>query len=152
MLICRVDGLCESACAGELGNPGGVATYGFFICDEDGRPISKGSGVIGEGEGMDHMVAEYEAVLHALRHLVREKRTMEPVEVQNDNQQLVLEMKGEKEVGAGPYQIRYHQARELASQFVSVCFRRIDGELNWEADCLARKEYRRYLSEKRSII
>ncbi len=146
-LICKVDGLCEPADDGQLGNPGGVATYGFFICDEEGRPFAKGSGFIGEGEGMDHLVAEYEAALSALRYLLREKKTMEPVEVQNDNQQLVLEMRGEKKVGTGPYQSRYHEARKLTSQFTSICFKRIDGALNWEADCLAWKEYRRYLSK-----
>jgi ribonuclease HI len=129
-----------------------VATYGFFISDEEGRPIAKGSGVIGEGEEMNHMVAEYEAVLHALRHLLQEKRTTEPVDVQNDNQQLVLEMKGEKEVGTGAYRSRYREARKLTSEFTKICYKKIDGELNWEADCLAWKEYRRYLSEKRRII
>ncbi len=151
-LIAKVDGLCEPAHDGQLGNPGGVATYGFFICDEDGRPFAKGSGVIGEGKETDHLVAEYEAVLHALRYLLAKKVTTEPVEVQNDNQQLVLEMKGEKKVGTGSYQSKYDEAKKLTSHFASIRFKRIDGALNWEADCLAWKEYRRYLSEKRSII
>lgn len=151
-IVCKVDGLCEPAFEGGPQSPGGVATYGYFICYEDGRPIAKGSGVIGEGEGMDHMVAEYEAVVQALRYLLREKGILEPVEVHNDNQQLVLEMNGLKEVGKGPYVSRYDEARKLSSQFPRIHFERIDRELDWEADCLGWKEYRRYLSERRSLI
>jgi len=151
-LICKVDGLCEPADDGQLGNPGGVATYGFFICDEEGRPIAKDSGLVGEGAGMDNVVAEYEAVLQALRYVLREKRTKEQVEIQNDNQQLVLEMNGKRKVGPCRHESRYQEAKTLTSQFTRIHYRQIDGELNWEADCLAWKEYRKYLSEKRSII
>src|SRR3989442_1774914 len=44
-ILCKVDGLCESAFEGGPQNPGGVATYGYVICYEDGRLIAKGSGV-----------------------------------------------------------------------------------------------------------
>jgi len=151
-IICKVDGLCEPAYEGGPQNPGGVATYCYFICYEDGRPITKGSGVIGEGEGMDHMVAEYEAVVQALRYLLQENRTSDPVEVHNDNQQLWLEMKEEGRIGKGLHESRRDEARELTSRFGSIDYKLINGELNWQADCLAWKEYRRYMSEKRRII
>jgi len=151
-IICKTDGLCESAFDGGPQTPGGLATYGFFICDDEGRPIAKDSGVIGEGAEMNHMVAEYEAVLQALRYLLKEKRTKDPVVVQNDNQQLVLEMKGEREFGEGLHETRYYEAKRLTSQFRSICYTQVDREVIWEADCLTWKEYRRYLSEKNSLI
>lgn len=151
-IVCKVDGLCEPAFEGGPQNPGGVATYGYFICYEDGRPIAKGSDVVGEGEEMDHMVAEYEAVVQALRHLLHENRISESVEVHNDNQQLWLEMSGQREIGKGPYAARHNEARELTSRFTRISYKLIPSESNWEADCLAWKEYRRYLSERRSLI
>jgi ribonuclease HI len=151
-LICKVDGLCEPAYDGGPGNPGGVATYGFFICDEKERPIAKDSGLVGEGEGMDHMVAEYEAVLQALSYLLRGERTKESVEIQNDNQQLVLEMTGGRQVETGRHESRHYEAKKLTLQFARIHYKQVSGELNWAADCLAWKEYRRFLSERRSPI
>ncbi len=151
-IICKTDGLCESAFDGGPQTPGGVATYGFFICDDEGRPIAKDSGVIGEGAEMNHMVAEYEAVLQALGYLLQEKRTKEPVIVQNDNQQLVLEMKGEREFERGLHESRYYQAKRLTSLFASICYKKVDREIIWEADCLTWKEYRRYLSQRHRLI
>ncbi len=151
-IVCKTDGLCESVADSGPQNPGGVATWGFFICDEEGRPIAKDSGVIGKGVGMGHMVAEYEAVLQALSYLIREKRTKEQVVVQNDNQQLVLEMKGEKKFDGGLHESRYYEAKRLTSLFPSICYKQVDRELIWEADCLTWKEYRRFLSEQRSLI
>ncbi len=133
-------------------NPRGVATYGFIVSDQDGRPIGKGSGVVGEGEGIDHMVAEYEAVLHALRFLLEENRTQEPLEVQNDNEQLILELKGKKEIGTGSYQSRYFEAKKLASLFPEIEYCKISGDINWQADCLAWKEYRQYISRRNSVL
>jgi len=151
-IICKTDGLCESAFDGGPQNPRGVATYGFFICDEEGRPIAKDSGVVGEGGGMDHMVAEYEAVIQALRYLIREGRTKELVIVQNDNQQLILEMKGEKKIGRGSYETKYNEAKKLSSMFAEIRYKQITGESNWEADCLSWKEHRRYVSERNRLI
>ncbi len=141
-IVCKVDGLCEPAFEGGPQNPGGVATYGYFISFQDGRPITKGSGVIGEGEGMDHMVAEYESVVQALRYLLHENRTLEPVEICNDNQ----------EVGKGPYTSTYDEARKLSSAFSKIDYKLINRESIWEADCLAWKEYRQYLSKGRTPI
>ncbi len=101
---------------------------------------------------MDHLVAEYEAVVRALRYLLNEGKVSEPIEVNNDNEQLWREMKGLNEVGRGSYTSRYEEARELTSRFPKIDYKLINGESNWEADCLAWKEYRRYLSARRSFI
>jgi ribonuclease HI len=151
-IVCKTDGLCESAFDGGPQNPGGVATYGFFICNEEGRPIAKDSGVVGEGEGIDHMVAEYEAVLHALRYLLQNEMARESVAVQNDNQQLVLEVKGEREFESGLHESRYYEAKRLTSMFPSICYQQVDREVIWEADCLTWKEYRRYFSDRNRLI
>ena len=151
-IVCKTDGLCEIAVEGGSYNPGGVATYGFFICDGEGRPIAKDSGVVGQGEGIDHLVAEYEAVLQALRYLLRSDRTGQPVVVQNDNQQLILEMTGRREVRTARHESRYHEVWKLTSRFEKIRYEQISGDSNWEADCLSWKAYRQFLSDSRSII
>jgi len=59
------DGACEPV------NPGGVATWGFVIKDDDGDVLDAGHGVVGEGEGMTNNVAEYHALGHGLKALAK---------------------------------------------------------------------------------
>lgn len=59
------DGACEPV------NPGGVATWGFVIKDEDGDVLDAGHGVVGEGESMTNNVAEYCALGHGLKAVAK---------------------------------------------------------------------------------
>ena len=59
MIEILFDGLCEPV------NPGGMATFGFVII-QDETQIAEGSGLVGSGEGMTNNVAEYEAILSAI--------------------------------------------------------------------------------------
>ena len=143
MIVCFVDGLCEAIHEGELGNPGGIATFGFIIY-HNGSLVTGQLGHIGTGEGMDHMVAEYEALIHPLRYLFEHNVIGEDVEVRNDNQQLYLEMTGAttpQEVAKRPHFDRYKKAKELASHFADVQYSLIKGRTN-EADFLTKKAYK----------
>ena len=146
-IICIVDGLCERRHEGELGNPGGVATFGFVIRFQSGSKIAEESGFIGEGPEMDHVVAKYEALLRALRHLIGLKMTLLPVEVRSDSQQLVMEMKGQiirQKMEKRPHYPKYLEAQELASQFSSIEYTWIHGTEN-EADIFSKAAYQRIL-------
>ena len=125
-----------------------MATYGYWIKDEEGRVIGKDSGVIGEGEGMTHIVAEYEALIQLLTYLRQLNMTDQPLEIRSDNMQLVKQMKGEWKVRGGSYVTRYASAVKLAAEFASVTYSWIPGELNQEADELTRVAYRLFLHER----
>jgi ribonuclease HI len=74
--------------------------------------------------------------------------TNQPLEIRSDNMQLVKQMKGEWKVRGGSYVARYASAMKLISEFASVTFSWIPGELNQEADELTRVAYRRFLLER----
>ena len=134
-IVVYVDGLCEPV------NPGGTATYGYVIRNDDGRDIARKSGVVGKGPGMSNNVAEYAALCEALRYLIREKMTLLPVEIRSDSRLLVNQMKGEWKFHKGLYAQKYRDAKALATQFDRVKFRWIPREENKEADALSREAY-----------
>lgn len=148
MIICYVDGLCESAYEGGPQNPGGVATYGYRIEREDGSFLAEGSGVIGEGGGMTSVGAEYEALSQALSYLLNANITSEKVDVRSDNRQLVYQMKGDWKIRRGAYIAKYESAKALVSRFSQIDYTWIPRESNIEADELSRRAYRRYISER----
>ncbi len=50
-------------------NPGGTATYGIMIKDQDGTILVWEHGLVGKGSTMSNNVAEYAGVLHILKYL-----------------------------------------------------------------------------------
>src|ERR1039457_2050017 len=50
-------------------NPGGTATYGVVIKDQDGTILVREHSLVGEGSTMSNNVAEYAGVLHVLKYL-----------------------------------------------------------------------------------
>ena len=50
-------------------NPGGVATYGWRLLGPDGRVLAVNSGEVCRGPGATNNVAEWQALVFALRHL-----------------------------------------------------------------------------------
>ena len=50
-------------------NPGGTATYGVMIKDQDGTILVREHSLVGEGSTMSNNVAEYAGVLHVLKYL-----------------------------------------------------------------------------------
>jgi len=57
------DGACEPV------NPGGTATFGVIIRNQDGTVISEVHGLVGKGDAMSENVAEYAGVRHVLKYL-----------------------------------------------------------------------------------
>src|SRR5690242_19898939 len=60
LLTLYCDGLCEP-------NPGGWATWGWVAIDAAGEIVAQAHGDLGRGYGRTNNVAEYQAVVEALR-------------------------------------------------------------------------------------
>lgn len=60
VLVAFADGACEPV------NPGGTATFGVVVYDEDGREIAAECGVVAEGPGATNNVAEFAAAHRAM--------------------------------------------------------------------------------------
>ena len=81
------DGLCEP-------NPRGIATYGFAIYF-NGKSLHKGSGIIGRGKGMTNNVAEYTALLEALKWLQKHHTgKFEEITIKGDSNLVIQQMRG----------------------------------------------------------
>ena len=93
------DGLCEP-------NPGGLATYGFVIGEQQEeagwREIHRGKGIAAQGQGATNNVAEYTAAIQALRWLADEHHTGVSVALYSDSQLLVNQLSGKWRVKSAP--------------------------------------------------
>lgn len=57
---------CDGAC--EPKNPGGTGTWAYVMIDEVGNEVDRDSGSLGSNPSMTNNIAEYHAVLRALRY------------------------------------------------------------------------------------
>ncbi len=144
-IICFIDGLCEPAYPGGPANPGGVATFGYFVKDDQGRRLAARFGIVGAGEGMSNNVAEYTALIRTLFYLRKERKTEEVIEIRSDSKLVVEQMKGNWKARRGLYLEKSIQAKRLSAQFEHLTFKWIPREDNEKADSLSRKAYNQYL-------
>lgn len=128
---------CDGAC--EPVNPGGVSTWGF-IGFKERKPLYKSYGVVGEGEGMTNNVAEYHAVLHALRWAF--KGQFAQVDVYTDSRLVVQQVNGVWRVHSAHLKPLWEQCRK-AKEHVNYTLTWIPREQNEEADRLSRVAYRK---------
>ena len=82
-MIIYADGCCEPS------NPGGYACWGW-VAAEGGQEIASGSGCIGHGPSMTNNLAEYRAVIEALRWAY--KQGVQGVAVKTDSQLVVKQV------------------------------------------------------------
>jgi ribonuclease HI len=132
-----IDGLCEPI------NPGGTACIGFVI-KKDGVTIAEGSHVIGKGVGMTNNVAEYTALIYALREIKRLRLENELLTIRSDSQLLVNQMNRKWEVKAPLIKPLYKIAKDLANG-LNYQIEWIPREENEEADMLTRLAYEKSL-------
>ena len=135
MIIVNIDGLCEPV------NPGGIATYGYLICDADGSLIAKKSGYVGKGPLMSNNVAEYAALCESLDILLRRHLEDAAIMVRSDSKLVVNQMAGNWKFHKGLYKGNYEKAKLLATKFTRLSFQWIPREQNEEADQLTRDAY-----------
>jgi len=123
-------------------NPGGTATFGYAIRQDD-AVLTRSSGTVGSGPAMSNNVAEYAALCEALEFLLKRKLEVSPIEVRSDSRLVVYQMRGEWRSRKGLYHEKYLEAKRLIAHFSNLRFRWIPREQNEEADGLSREAYRR---------
>ncbi|MEM1573334.1 MAG: ribonuclease HI [Candidatus Methanomethylicaceae archaeon] len=141
MIIVFIDGLVEPI------NPGGVATYGFVIYNNETKLLEK-FGVIGKGPLMSNNLAEYYALYEALKFLIENKLNNEEIIVKSDSQLLVNQMNGLWKIKGGLYYPIYKKVSNFLKKFLNIKFIWIPREQNIEADLLSRKAYEEWLKKR----
>lgn len=132
---------CDGAC--EPQNPGGWATWAW-VAYVDGREVNRAYGCLGRGAGMSNNVAEYRAVLEALR---RAKRKGVSINLRTDSQLVVKQVLGEWAVKAAHLQAFRQEAATLLRDTRSV-MAWVPREENARADALSKLAYRQARKEE----
>ena len=115
------------------GNPG-EAGFGVFATDAKGVAVASLYGYIGRAT---NNVAEYQALIHALRYA--HARGAKRVFVRSDSQLVVRQMAGEYKVKHPDMQALHREAKALFDQFGEARIAHVPREENREADRLANR-------------
>ena len=92
-------------------NPGGTATYGVMIKDQDGTVLVWEHGFVGEGSAMSNNLAEYAGVLHVLKYL--RSRPPGRVIIHGDSKLVINQLNGKWRIRKGLYLSIAMEAKEL---------------------------------------
>jgi len=134
-LLIHIDG-------GSRGNPGD-AGFGVYVTDASGTERAALYGYIGVAT---NNVAEYQALLHALRYAIAEGATS--VRLFSDSELVVKQMDGRYKVKHQHMLPLHREARELMARLPDVRLTHVPREQNKEADRLANQA----LDEKASRL
>jgi ribonuclease HI len=141
MIFC--DGLCEPR------NPGGYACWAWIAYSPKGNRLREDSGCVGNGEEMTNNLAEYHAVLNALRY-TRSRLTMLSergmgVMVYSDSKLVIEQIKGSWRCNTPALQRLLADIESVMHFFadaaVPLKFEWIPREQNQAADQLTRLAY-----------
>ena len=130
---------------GSRGNPGPAAA-GFIIEGDDIPRVAHGEYI---GVATNN-VAEYSALLFALKHLrqeLGERSFLATIQVYSDSELLVRQMTGEYKIKQDELRKIVAQIREVMMSFSDINFSHIPREKNIEADSMVNK----VLDEKEEI-
>jgi ribonuclease HI len=136
------DGLCQPI------NPGGISCYAFVV-KSGGRTIYTDYGIAGEpfSEDSTNNVAEYTALVKALRWLLENNLGSAKVEVNSDSKLIVNQLTGDYKVKAKRIVSLYKEVLLLKSKFQDIQIKWVPREKNREADTLTNKAYNKALQE-----
>jgi ribonuclease HI len=129
------DGACEPT------NPGGTATFGVIIKNNDGAGLLKEHGLVGKGSTMSNNVAEYAGVLHVLKYLA--SRPPGRVTIHGDSNLVINQLSGKWRIRKGLYPSIAVEAKELLAYLrglgwqITCCW--IPRAQNEECDALSKK-------------
>jgi ribonuclease HI len=124
------------------GNPG-EAAFGVFVADESGQTVAELYGYLGRAT---NNVAEYQALLHALRYAL--DRGARRVRVFSDSELVVKQIDGRYRVKHPDMLPLHREASTLLRRFEKASVSHVRREQNKEADRLAN----RALDEKASKL
>ena len=129
MIECYIDGACEPF------NPGGTATYGIVIYQNDEK-IKEISSIYARNS--TNNVAEYAGLHNCLLALLSLNLQSEEIVILSDSQLLVQQMSGRWRAKNGAYLSVYKECKKLMPAFENIRFQWIPREQNFEADELSR--------------
>lgn len=138
------DGLCEPK------NPGGVATYGILI-QQSGETVHEESGLAEAKPYSDEAsnnVAEYSAIIHALKWLENNGHAESQIILRGDSRLIISQLNGVYKVKSLRIIEFHHRAKKLLQKFNNLRIEWVNRELNQDADRLSRIAYKRYLSSR----
>jgi ribonuclease HI len=124
------------------GNPGD-AGFGIYVTTKDGAEVAGLYGYLGRAT---NNVAEYQALLHALRYAL--ERGVKRVDVASDSELVVRQVAGKYRVKHPDMVPLHREALALLSRFEAARLSHVARERNREADRLAN----RALDEKASKL
>jgi ribonuclease HI len=124
------------------GNPGDAA-FGVYVADEAGRTVAELYGYLGRAT---NNVAEYQALLHALRYALA--KGARRVRVFSDSELVVKQIDGRYKVKHPDMLPLHRDARALLGRFDEASVAHVRREQNRDADRLAN----RALDEKASKL
>ncbi|HEX2557625.1 MAG TPA: ribonuclease HI [Nitrososphaera sp.] len=141
------DGLCQPV------NPCGIACYAFVV-KSDGKTIHSDYGLAAEPFSKDatNNVAEYMALVKALKWLLANNLNTGKVEIKSDSQLVVKQLSGEYKVKAKRIISLYRQVLLLKNKFKEVEIVWVPREENKEADRLTNKAYNRVLQDNPEYV
>lgn len=118
---------------GSRGNPG-QAAYGFAIFSEDNKPIYSEGGRIGINT---NNVAEYMAVIQALRYVISNLSTVSSIHFKLDSLLVVSQMEGRYKVKHPSMKELFTTAQKLRKELqAQIIFTQIPRSQNTVADTL----------------
>lgn len=132
------DGLCEP-------QPHGIGTYGYVIY-RSGRKVKEGAAFIGKGAGMTNNVAEYTAVVEALKLASANGLLDGEVVVKGDSQLVIRQLRGEYKIKSETSRKFFPVIRKLTSGF-NVRFEWVPREENMEADYLSKRAHEEHVGK-----
>ena len=115
------------------GNPG-EAGFGVHVTTPEGEAVAALYGYLGRAT---NNVAEYQALIHALRYALDKGAT--EVQVFSDSELVVRQMSGQYRVKHADMVPLYREAAALFSRFGRATLRHVRREQNKEADRLANR-------------
>jgi ribonuclease HI len=143
-----VDGLCEPV------NPGGHACYAWSAQDDTGAEIAAAHGHLVSGPLATNNVAEFGAVIWALRHAQAEGWT--GVQIRSDSQLVINQLNGMWQCNADGLVKYLNAARRLMAE-TGATIAWLPREQNQRADGLSRLAYKKHtgkdarISQRRSV-
>jgi ribonuclease HI len=137
---------CDGSCKPE--NPGGWACWGFSVQTPQGKELEFDSGCVGFGAEMTSNVAEYHALIEALKW-VRRHAAHDEVEVQTDSQLVVAQVNGVRACHAPNLQPLRDAAQRLL-QLTKVTLVWVPRHKTTLADAHAKVAFQRTLAEKKA--
>lgn len=133
-IVVNCDGLCEPR------NPGGTATFGW-VARRGGELLHQDCGVVAKGPRATNNLAEYTAIIEALRWLDGAGLSGEQIVVRSDSQLAIRQLEGSYDVRSRAILPLWRQAHSLAHRFGRLRFEWVRREANEEADALTRLAY-----------